>query len=92
MCKHCQRIVEDVQHKDQIHTLMTETAKRIGEKVGYPELTADDLELEFTIAGKEVIRNIRERAGLPQDAGPTQAQIRVYRLLMEMGVAGSGGI
>lgn len=56
MCKHCERLVEDVEHKDLVHRFMEVTAQKINQRKLYPQqlksVTADDLEISISLTAR----------------------------------------
>ena len=48
MCKHCENLVEDVEHRELLHRFMTLTAEKISKRLGQL-FSADDIGVEFTI-------------------------------------------
>ena len=55
MCRHCEKIVEDVQHKETVHRFMEAAAAGInrrireqGHETRFP-ITADDIEVELKV-------------------------------------------
>lgn len=56
MCKHCERLVEDVEYKKLIHDFMAATAMKINQRkiphLNLEPITADDLEIEVQVNAK----------------------------------------
>jgi hypothetical protein len=52
MCRHCERLVEDVKHKQLVHDFMALSAKKTNERLlrpGETPITADDLNIHFEV-------------------------------------------
>jgi len=73
MCRHCKNLVED---KAFVHKFMAITAQRLSEKCGRL-ITADEIDVEFTVAGP----------GVSQDTA-----IRVHNILHALNMPGEGGL
>ena len=62
MCRHCERLVEDVEHKELVHRFMEVSAEKINRKLRETEpgavITADDITLEFHFRILSPIRRI----------------------------------
>jgi len=55
MCKHCERLVEDIEHKQLVHDFMVVAASGVNRKLREDKIpiirdvTADDLELDIRV-------------------------------------------
>jgi hypothetical protein len=56
MCRHCERLIEDVEHKELVHRFMEVTAQKINQRKLYPQqlkpVTADDLEITVSLIAR----------------------------------------
>jgi len=63
MCRHCERLVEDIEHKQLMHDFMAAAAKGVNRKLredGVPitrDVTADDLELDIKVIAPTIRPN-----------------------------------
>lgn len=74
MCKHCEKIKEDLYAKEPIHNFMKLTAEKLSKKYNV-EIVADDLDVSFTICGKSA-----ERINALYNSGLGDSEISERRL------------
>ena len=70
MCRHCDRIKEDLDSKPIVHAFMADIAAKMSRNTGV-DLTADDLDLRIEIMDRKKMRAALDRklAGLPGKDG-----------------------
>lgn len=60
MCKHCDRIIEDVESKPIVHEFMAHVAAGMTKRGGGPVVTADDIDVTIEVTNWKVARAMIE--------------------------------
>lgn len=81
MCKHCERLVEDIQHKQTVHDFMAVLTnginRTLSERGMKTRVTPDEVEFYATMASKEPGVN-----KLPEQINPSVLKL-LYKDLMD---------
>lgn len=93
MCRHCDRIKDDVESKPIVHAFAADAALKMTRLHGI-ELAADDIDILLEVTDPEKRRAITERALSSGPSVPTEWSMRMaiagHRILAQAARAGEG--
>lgn len=82
MCRHCDRIVLDLEFKPVIHEFMKAAAFNLTKMKGV-EIRADDIDCDISITNQAKIKEIRDRSPVMPTEGQERLNSAAHRICSE---------